>query len=88
MYGFRKYFFLFTIRKGRSVAFQPCITLGCSWGQNGLKNNFLPKSSLKTLIFAVMVLDQLNLEWAGTQNLKGIANFHRCFVNIGTSSSK
>ena len=70
MYGFRKYFFLFTIRKGRSVAFQPCITLGCSWGQNGLKNNFLPKSSLKTLIFAVMVLDEMISEWPWTQKFE------------------
>ena len=56
--GLRKYFFLFTIRKRRSVAFQPCITLGgVHWVGMGQNNDFLQKSGLKTLILAVMVLD-------------------------------
>ena len=87
--GFRKYFFLFTIRKRRSVAFQPCITLGgVHWVGMGQNNDFLQKSGLKTLILAVMVLDQLTLEWAGTHNFKDIPNFHRCFKKSGTSVSK
>ena len=87
--GFRKYFFLFTTRKRRSVAFQPCITLGgVHWVGMGQNNDFLQKSGLKTLILAVMVLDQLTLEWAGTHNFKDIPNFHRCFKKSGTSVSK
>ena len=54
----------------------------------GQKNDFLQKSGLKTLILAVMVLDQLTSEWAGTQNFKGIANFNMCFEKFGTSASK
>ena len=38
---------------------------------------FLPKRGPKTLIFAVMVPDQLTSEWAGTHNFRGIANFHK-----------
>ena len=47
-------------------------TWGGSWGQFGETNHFLPKSGLKTLIFAVMVPDQLTSEWAGTHNFRGI----------------
>ena len=86
--GFRKYLFLFTIIKSRSVSFQPCITLGgVHWVKMGQNNDFLQKSGLKTLILAVMVLDQLTSEWARTHNFKRIANFHRCFENSGTSAS-
>ena len=53
----------------------------------GQNNDFLQKSGLKTLILAVMVLDQLTSEWARTHNFKRIANFHRCFENSGTSAS-
>ena len=35
-----------------------------------------------------MVLDQLTLEWAGTQNFKGIAISNMCFEKSGTSVSK
>ena len=35
-----------------------------------------------------MVLDQLTLEWAGTQNFKGIAISNMCFEKSGTSASK
>ena len=49
--------------------------------------DFLQKSGLKTLILAVMVLDQLTSEWARTHNFKRFANFHRCFENSGTSAS-
>ena len=54
----------------------------------GQNNDFLQKSGLKTLILAVMVLDQLTLEWAGTQNFKGIAISNMCFEKSGTSVSK
>ena len=85
----RKIFFLFTIIKSRSVAFQPCITLGgVHWVEMGQRNDFLQKSGLKTPILAVMVLDQLTLEWAGTQNFKGIAISNMCFEKSGTSVSK
>ena len=50
--------------------------------------NVLPKSGQKTLIFAVMVPDQLTSEWAGTHNFRGIAKFHKCFEKFGTSASK
>ena len=45
----------------------------------GQNNDFLQKSGLKTLILAVMVLDQLTLEWAGTQNLK-VSLFPACVL--------
>ena len=32
----------------------------------GQNNDFLPKSGLKTLILAVMILDHLTSKWAGT----------------------
>jgi hypothetical protein len=54
----------------------------------GQNNDFLQKSGLKTPILAVMVLDQLTLEWAGTQNFKGIAISNMCFEKSGTSASK
>ena len=39
-----KYFFLYTIRKMRSTAFQPCKTLGgLHWAEMGQKNDFLKK---------------------------------------------
>ena len=63
-------------------------TRGGSWGQFGETKYFLPKSGLKTLIFAVMVPDQLTSEWAGTHTYRGIADFHMCFGKCGTSASK
>ena len=79
----------YTVIKMRSIAFQRCISWG---GVNGVEmgqnNDFLQKSGLKTLILAVMVLDQLTLEWAGTQNFKGIAISNMCFEKSGTSVSK
>ena len=63
-------------------------TRGGSWGQFGETNHFLPKSGQKTLIFAVMVPDQLTSEWAGTHNFRGIADFHMRFGKFGTSASK
>ena len=59
-------------------------TRGGSWGKFGEKKYFLPKSGLKTLIFVVMVPDQLTSELAGTHNFRGIANFHKCFEKNGT----
>ena len=39
LHWMKKYFFLFTIINGRSVAFQPCITLGgVSWFNLAEKN--------------------------------------------------
>ena len=51
LHRIKKYFFLFTIWKRRSVAVQPCMynTQGCLWGQIGSTKYFLQKSSLKTL---------------------------------------
>ena len=63
-------------------------TWGVHWVGMGQNNDFLQKSGLKTLILAVMVLDQLTLEWAGTQNFKGIAISNMCFEKSGTSVSK
>ena len=54
----------------------------------GQRNDFLQKSGLKTPILAVMVLDQLTSEWAGTQHFKGIAISNMCFEKSGTSASK
>ena len=70
-----------------------CNTWGGSLCRNGSKvlnqnNDFLQKSGLKTLILAVMVLDHLTSELAGTHNFKDIPNFHRCFKKSGTSVSK
>ena len=48
----------------------------------GQNNDFLQKSGLKTLILAVMVLDQLTSEWSGTQNFKGIAISNMCFRKV------
>ena len=85
--GCWKYFFLFTIIKSRPVAFQPCITLGgVHWVEMGQRNDFLQKSGLKTPILAVMVLDQLTSEWAGTQHFKGIANLNMCVWQISNIS--
>ena len=47
-----------------------------------------PLSGLKSPILAVMVLDQLTSEWAGTQNVKGISYINMCFEKYGTSASK
>ena len=78
--GFRKYFFLFTIRKRRSIAFQPCITLGgVHWVEMGQNNDFLQKSGQKTAFLSITILDHPTLDWAGTQNVKGITNFNICF---------
>ena len=88
-YRVLKIFLVSTIIKSRSVAFQPCITLGgVHWVEMGQRNDFPQKSGLKTPILAVMVLDQLTLEWAGTQNFKGIAISNMCFEKSGTSVSK
>ena len=44
LHWMKKYFFLFTIINGRSVAFQPCITLGgVSWVDFGENNNLSKK---------------------------------------------
>ena len=48
----KKYFFLYTIRKMRSTAFQSCITLGgLHWAEMDQKNDFLNKNALKTAFF-------------------------------------
>ena len=53
----------------------------------GQNNDFLQKSGIKTLILTVMVLDQLTLEWARTQNFKGIAISNMCFENIARGTT-
>ena len=78
-----------TVRTLRSIAFQPCITLGgVYWVEMGQNNDFLPKNGLKTAILGLTILDRLTLEGAGTQFFKGIANFSMCFEKFGTLSSK
>ena len=82
-------FFLFTIWKRRSIAFQPCITLGgVYWVEMGQNYDFLPKNGLKTAFLSITILDHPTSDWAGTQNFKGIANFNMCFEKFGTSASK
>ena len=72
--------YLFTIWKRRSVAFQPCKTLGgVYWVKMVQNNDFLPKNGLKTAFLSITILDHPTLDWAGTQNFKGIANFNMCF---------
>ena len=36
----------------------------------------------------ITILDHPTSDWAGPQNFKAIANFHRCFEKFGTSASK
>ena len=62
-------------------------TWGCFLAQFGWKKCFIQKSTLKWGFLLVTFLDHLTSEAAGTHNLKGIANFHRCFEKIGTSPS-
>ena len=64
----KKYFFLYTTRKMRSTAFQPCITLGgLHWDEMGQKNDFLKKNALKTVFLGDTILDRLTSEGVGTQ---------------------
>ena len=50
----------------------------------GKNKDFLhKKSGIKTLILAVMVLDQLTSEAAGTQILKSVATFEMFPWNLG-----
>ena len=61
----KKYFFLYTITKMRSTAFQPCITLGgLHWAKMGQKNDFLKKNALKTAFWGDTILDRLTSGWA------------------------
>ena len=48
----------------------------------GQNNDFLQKSGLKTLILAVMVLDQLTSGRAGTPNFKTTDIFHMFPENL------
>ena len=53
------YFFLYTISKRRSTAFQPCIALGgLNWAKMG-QQNFSKKSALKTAFWGDTILDKL-----------------------------
>jgi len=54
----------------------------------GQNNDFLQKSGQKTAFLSITILDHPTLDWAGTQNFKGIANFNMCFEKCGTSASK
>ena len=75
----------YTVRTLRSIAFQPCITLGgVYWVEMGQNNDFLQKSGQKTAFLSITILDHPTLDWAGTQNFKGIAKVNMCFKKIGT----
>ena len=77
------------VRTLRSIAFQPCITLGgVYWVEMGQNNDFLPKNGLKTVFLSITILDHPTSDWAGTQIFKGIANFNMCFEKCGTSALK
>ena len=58
-------FYFILLKKKRSVAFQPCITLGgIHLVKMCQKNYFLHWTGLKTLILAAAVLDRPTSEWA------------------------
>ena len=79
-----KYCFLYTIRKRRSTAFQPCITLGgLHWSEMGQNNYFLQKNALKTAFWGDTVLDRLTSEGARTPFFKKIATFSMFPFNFG-----
>ena len=59
-------------------------TIGSKVDGLAVRDHFLPKSGLKTAIWAATVLDHPTSKWAGTHNFKDIANFHRCFKKSGT----
>ena len=70
-------FFLNTIRKLLSIAFQPCISLGgVHMVEMGQKNDFVQILGLKTQISADTFLDHLTLEGARTPNFKSTDIFH------------
>ena len=67
----------------RSIAFQPCITLGgVYWVEMGQNNDFLQKSGQKTAFLSITILDHPTLDWAGTRNFKGIAKVNMCFKKL------
>ena len=79
-----KYFFIYTIRKRRSTAFQPCITLGgLHWTEMGQKNDFLKKNALKTAFWGDTILDRLAPEGAGTPIFKKNVTFSMFPFNFG-----
>ena len=75
-----------TMRKLRSIAFQPCI----SWGVNvvimGQINDFIQILGLKTPISAETFLDHLTLEGAGTPNFKSTDIFDMFPENLGAKA--
>ena len=58
-------------------------TWGCLLVEMGENNDFLQKSGPKTAFLSITILDHPTLDWAGTQNFKGIANFNMCFKKNG-----
>jgi len=69
----------------RSIAFQPCITLGgVYWVEKVQNNDFLQKSGQKTAFLSITILDHPTSDWAVTHIFEDIANFHRCFEKFGT----
>ena len=50
----------------------------------GQNNDFLQKSGQKTAFLSITILDHPTLDWAGTQNFKGIAKVNMCFKKDGT----
>ena len=49
-----------------------------------LRMEIMEKSGQKTAFLSITILDHPTLDWAGTQNFKGIENYHMCFGNCGT----
>ena len=69
----KKHFFLYTIRKMRSTAFVPCITLGgLYWAEMGPKNDFLKKMPKKSNLQSETINDPL------THSLTGVGA-GRCY---------
>ena len=80
----KKYFFLYTTRKMRSTAFQPCITLGgLHWDEMGQKHDFLKKNALKTAFLGDTILDRLTSEGVGSPKKIKNATFLMLSFNDG-----
>ena len=80
----KKYFFLYTTRKMRSTAFQPCITLGgLHWDKMGQKHDFLKKNALKTAFLGDTILDRLTSEGVGSPKKIKNATFLMLSFNDG-----
>ena len=63
------------------------IMVGVNEVEMGQNNDFLPKNGLKIAFLSITILDHPTLDWAGTQNFKGIAKFNMCFKNIARGTT-